>query len=157
MVWIFTSRPALKRYVRVMSAYYLAARQLEFFKGRNVLAIAQHHDAISATSKQHVADDYAKRQTIGDVEAIYQIVVSILAGWKRVDIVRLPVSRSSSCSWKGHEVESQLIPFTDEYAALRNYHVETYLGHTPTQMPKYWLVFWVFVPPAKKTGGYSSK
>lgn len=63
---------------------------------------------------------------------------------------------------EGHEVESQLVPFTDEYAALRNYHVEAYLGHTPTQVPKYWLVFSVSVPPlgfttytistAKKTG-----
>ncbi|VVA92098.1 unnamed protein product [Arabis nemorensis] len=31
----FTSRPALKRYVRVMSRYYLAARHLEFSKGRS--------------------------------------------------------------------------------------------------------------------------
>lgn len=66
---------------------------------------------------------------------------------------------------EGHEVESQLVPFTDEYAALRNYHVEAYLGHTPTQVPKYWLVFSVSVPPlgfttytistAKKSGTYN--
>lgn len=65
-------------------AHYLviheqAARQLEFFKGRNkagpntdyladALAIAQHHDAVSGTSKQHVADDYAKRLSIGYTE-----------------------------------------------------------------------------------------
>ncbi|CAI9113742.1 OLC1v1014408C1 [Oldenlandia corymbosa var. corymbosa] len=76
----FTSRPALKRYVREMSGYYLAARQLEFFKGRNeagpttdsladALAIAQHHDAVSGTSQQHVANDYAKRLAIGYKEA----------------------------------------------------------------------------------------
>ncbi|KAJ6837233.1 putative alpha-mannosidase isoform X1 [Iris pallida] len=76
----FTSRPAFKGYVRLMSAYYLAARQLEFFKGRSsagpttdsladALAIAQHHDAVSGTEKQHVADDYAKRLYKGYVEA----------------------------------------------------------------------------------------
>ncbi|KAL2529274.1 Glycosyl hydrolase family 38 protein [Forsythia ovata] len=76
----FTSRPAIKRYVRMMSGYYLAARQLEFFKGRNksgsntdlladALAIAQHHDAVTGTEKQHVANDYAKRLSIGYVEA----------------------------------------------------------------------------------------
>uniref|UniRef100_A0A6M2F2G9 Alpha-mannosidase n=1 Tax=Populus davidiana TaxID=266767 RepID=A0A6M2F2G9_9ROSI len=76
----FTSRPALKGYVRKMSGYYLAARQLEFFKGRSkartntdsladALAIAQHHDAVSGTSKQHVANDYAKRLAIGYAEA----------------------------------------------------------------------------------------
>lgn len=46
------------------------------FKGRNksrpttdslaeALAIAQHHDAVTGTEKQHVADDYAKRLSIG--------------------------------------------------------------------------------------------
>nr|XP_011463212.1 PREDICTED: alpha-mannosidase-like isoform X2 [Fragaria vesca subsp. vesca] len=76
----FTSRPALKRYVRMMSSYYLAARQLEFFKGirksgpntdslADALAVAQHHDAVSGTSRQHVADDYTKRLYIGYKEA----------------------------------------------------------------------------------------
>ncbi|ONM26655.1 putative alpha-mannosidase [Zea mays] len=76
----FTSRPALKRYVRMMSGYYLAARQLEFFKGRyssglstdslgDALALAQHHDAVTGTEKQHVANDYAKRLSIGYTQA----------------------------------------------------------------------------------------
>jgi alpha-mannosidase len=49
---------------------------LEFFKGRNesgpntdaladALALAQHHDAVSGTERQHVAADYAKRISIG--------------------------------------------------------------------------------------------
>ncbi|PKA64363.1 lysosomal alpha-mannosidase [Apostasia shenzhenica] len=76
----FSSRPAIKRYVRMMSGYYLAARQLEFLMGRNssgpttdgladALAIAQHHDAVSGTEQQHVANDYAKRLYIGYTEA----------------------------------------------------------------------------------------
>ncbi|EEF51696.1 probable alpha-mannosidase At5g13980 [Ricinus communis] len=76
----FTSRPAIKGYVRTISGYYLAARQLEFLKGRskagsntdslaNALAVAQHHDAVTGTEKQHVADDYAKRLSIGYKEA----------------------------------------------------------------------------------------
>ncbi|KAG0483110.1 hypothetical protein HPP92_011194 [Vanilla planifolia] len=76
----FSSRPAIKRYVRMMSAYYLAARQLEFLIGRNssgpstdsladALAIAQHHDAVSGTEQQHVANDYVKRLYIGYMEA----------------------------------------------------------------------------------------
>ncbi|KAE9453627.1 hypothetical protein C3L33_14497, partial [Rhododendron williamsianum] len=84
----FTSRPGLKGYVRVMSGYYLAARQLEFFRGRSekgpttdslgdALAIAQHHDAVSGTSKQHVADDYAKRLFIGYKEAEELVAASL--------------------------------------------------------------------------------
>ncbi|KAG8652721.1 alpha-mannosidase At3g26720 isoform X2 [Manihot esculenta] len=76
----FTSRPAIKGYVRTMSGYYLAARQLEFLKGRSkagpntdsladALAVAQHHDAVSGTEKQHVASDYAKRLSVGYKEA----------------------------------------------------------------------------------------
>ncbi|KAG1331604.1 putative Alpha-mannosidase [Cocos nucifera] len=85
----FTSRPALKGYVRTMSAYYLAARQLEFLKGRNSsgpttdsladsLALVQHHDAVTGTEKQHVANDYAKRLSIGYAEA-EKLVESSLA------------------------------------------------------------------------------
>ncbi|XP_027348900.1 alpha-mannosidase At3g26720-like [Abrus precatorius] len=85
----FTSRPALKGYVRVMSGYYQVARQLEYFKGRNetgpntdaladALAIAQHHDAVSGTERQHVASDYAKRLSMGYAEA-ERLVASALA------------------------------------------------------------------------------
>ncbi|XP_024023141.1 probable alpha-mannosidase At5g13980 isoform X2 [Morus notabilis] len=84
----FTSRPALKGYVRITSSYYLAARQLEFFRGRSksgpntdsladALAIAQHHDAVSGTSKQHVANDYVKRLSIGYTEAAKVVAESL--------------------------------------------------------------------------------
>ncbi|KAJ4810161.1 Alpha-mannosidase [Rhynchospora pubera] len=77
----FTSRPALKGYIRVLSGYYLAARQLELLtSSRNkkgpttdslgdALALTQHHDAVTGTEKQHVANDYAKRLAIGYTEA----------------------------------------------------------------------------------------
>ncbi|XP_030485943.2 alpha-mannosidase [Cannabis sativa] len=81
----FTSRPGLKRYVRFLSGYYLAARQLEFLVGKrpsgpntfglgDALGIAQHHDAVTGTAKQHTTDDYAKRLAIGSSEA--EIVVN---------------------------------------------------------------------------------
>ncbi|ONM00753.1 putative alpha-mannosidase [Zea mays] len=73
----FTSRPTFKRYVRVHSGYYLAARQIEFLVGgrsslglftsslEDAMGIAQHHDAVSGTAKQHTTDDYAKRLALG--------------------------------------------------------------------------------------------
>uniref|UniRef100_A0A7N0USJ5 Alpha-mannosidase n=1 Tax=Kalanchoe fedtschenkoi TaxID=63787 RepID=A0A7N0USJ5_KALFE len=76
----FTSRPALKKYIRMLSGYFVAARQLEFLAGRkssgpntfsleDALGIAQHHDAVSGTAKQHTTDDYAKRLAIGESES----------------------------------------------------------------------------------------
>ncbi|KAI3867761.1 hypothetical protein MKX03_013537 [Papaver bracteatum] len=205
----FTSRPALKRYVRVMSGYYLAARQLEVFKGRSesgpttdsladALAIAQHHDAVTGTEQQHVANDYAKRLSLGYVEA-EELVASSLAcfaesksetrcgktltkfdqcpllnisycppaevdftkekslvivvynplGWKREDIVRIPIISESVTvrDSNGKEVESQLIPLVNASATIRNYYVKAYLGITPSETPKYWLVFSASVLP----------
>ncbi|XP_028217522.1 alpha-mannosidase At3g26720-like isoform X1 [Glycine soja] len=73
-----------------MSGYYLAARQLEFFRGRrnsgpntdslaDALAIAQHHDAVTGTEKQHVANDYSKQLSIGYKEA--EDLVSSSLAW----------------------------------------------------------------------------
>ncbi|XP_042002646.1 probable alpha-mannosidase At5g13980 [Salvia splendens] len=84
----FTSRPTSKGFIRELSGYYLAARQLEFFRGRNksgpttdsladALAIVQHHDAVSGTAKQHVADDYAKRLSIGYEESKDVVAASL--------------------------------------------------------------------------------
>eukprot|EP01127_Copromyxa_protea_P013827 TRINITY_DN3754_c0_g1_i1.p1 TRINITY_DN3754_c0_g1~~TRINITY_DN3754_c0_g1_i1.p1 ORF type:complete len:973 (-),score=199.97 TRINITY_DN3754_c0_g1_i1:23-2626(-) len=74
----FTSRPALKRNVRVQSGYLNAARQMESLTGgdgtgtaklQEAVALAQHHDAVSGTSKQHVAYDYAQRMGAGRASA----------------------------------------------------------------------------------------
>jgi Alpha mannosidase middle domain len=87
----FTSRQAFKRLERVSSAFLLAARQIESFpmndgtsssspampceRGYNcdqplyqledALGVAQHHDAVSGTAKQHVSNDYSKRLQAG--------------------------------------------------------------------------------------------
>jgi hypothetical protein len=86
----FTSRQAFKRLERVSSAFLLAARQIESFpmkegtsfsssmhceSGYNcdqplyeledALGVAQHHDAVSGTAKQHVSNDYSKRLQAG--------------------------------------------------------------------------------------------
>lgn len=66
-----------------------AARQLEFLKGRtnsglntdslaDALAIAQHHDAVTGTEKQHVANDYAKRLSIGYTEVWISFIINVL-------------------------------------------------------------------------------
>ncbi|KAK3003363.1 hypothetical protein RJ639_020183, partial [Escallonia herrerae] len=196
----FTSRPAFKGYVRTMSAYYLAARQLEFFKGRSssgpntdaladALAIAQHHDAVSGTQRQHVAADYAMRISMGYTEA-EKMVASSLAfltesrssaghcpllnisycppseaalsngkslvvvvynplGWKREEVVRIPVSSHAIIVLDsgGREIESQLLPLSNASLSTRSYHVKAYLGRSPSGSPNYWLAFSASVPP----------
>ena len=74
----FTSRPALKGYTRVCNNILQACKQLEAIHNgfqsvssmslQMALGVDQHHDAVSGTSKQHVAYDYAKRLHIGQVE-----------------------------------------------------------------------------------------
>ncbi|XP_062197147.1 probable alpha-mannosidase At5g13980 [Phragmites australis] len=225
----FTSRPALKRYVRMMSGYYLAARQLEFFKGRHssglttdslgdALALAQHHDAVTGTEKQHVANDYAKRLSIGYTRAQELVSISLACltesgsksrcsspttkfsqclllnvtycppsemdfpkgkslvvlvynslGWKREDVLRIPVFSDSIAvhDSEGREIESQLLPMATSSLNIRDKHVKAYLGTLPGAKPKFWLAFPVSVPPlgfntyfvsnTKKSASVSSK
>ncbi|XP_027344930.1 alpha-mannosidase isoform X2 [Abrus precatorius] len=205
----FTSRPALKRYVRMLSGYYLAARQLEFLAGNkstkyqtfdlgDALGIAQHHDAVSGTAKQHTTNDYAKRLAIGasKTEAVVSsslacltskksgdrcsapasafaqcqllnisycpltedsipqakslvVVVYNPLGWNRTDIVRIPVNDANLVvkDSSGNNLEVQYVDVDNVTTNLRKFYVKAYLGLSPTQAPKYWLLFQVSVPP----------
>ncbi|KAL6494430.1 hypothetical protein OROGR_031230 [Orobanche gracilis] len=248
----FTSRPAIKGYVRMMSGYYLAARQLELFKGRNksggpttdsladALAIAQHHDAVTGTEKQHVARDYAKRLSIGYKEIAFfltlhgdvllqgseDVVAASLAcltqsssssssssecnshvinfsqcpllnisycpstevdlsqgkkivsrvfavdlslchlvekrrttpqavvvynslGWKRTEVVRLPVNNENVTvkDATGKVILSQLIPIVNASIAQRKFYINAYTGKSPSGGPMYWLAFTAATPP----------
>ncbi|CAF3855565.1 unnamed protein product [Rotaria magnacalcarata] len=79
----FTSRPALKRYERHSNNILQVTKQLNafsnitlrqaFFPLNEAMGVAQHHDAVSGTEKQHVADDYALRLSDGIDSAIYVI------------------------------------------------------------------------------------
>ncbi|KAK3410473.1 hypothetical protein EUGRSUZ_J02454 [Eucalyptus grandis] len=205
----FTSRPALKRYVRMLSGYYLAARQLEFLVGRrssgpstyglgDALGIAQHHDALTGTAKQHTTNDYEKRLAIGasEAEAVVDNALSCLVsknpggqcsspalnfsqcqllnisfcpateedipdgkslvvlaynslGWNRTDIIRIPVTDSNFVvrDSSGYTVEAQFVDLDNVTINLRNFYVKAYLGLSPKQVPKYWLLFQVSLPP----------
>ncbi|GKA18861.1 alpha-mannosidase, partial [Tanacetum coccineum] len=181
----FTSRPALKGYIRSLSGYYLAARQLEFLVGRRLtgpdtfslgdaLGIAQHHDAVTGTAKQHTTNDYEKRLAVGAIEAevvvtsalscltsstsnctiptstLSQVVVAYNPlGWNRRDYIRIPVKDANVVvqDSEGNTVEAQLIKFNSVTSNLRSFYTEAYLGISPQDVPKYWLLFRASVPP----------
>jgi alpha-mannosidase len=92
----FTSRPALKRQVRLATNFLTAARQMEVLSGvskeevdvptsrpsppvgsswsdslEGMIAVATHHDGMSGTERQDVSNDYSQRmaQSSDEVEA----------------------------------------------------------------------------------------
>jgi len=93
----FTSRPGLKGYVRDSSALFQAAKQLQAWTGgdsssggydnplwllETAMGVAQHHDAVSGTSKQIVAYDYASRLAKGRTAAD-----AAVSGWLNALVV----------------------------------------------------------------------
>jgi hypothetical protein len=76
----FSSRASSKGFIRSGTSYLQAARQLEAYVGiesdgastdslEQAVSFTQHHDAVTGTSKQHVANDYHLRLHAGMVEA----------------------------------------------------------------------------------------
>ncbi|XP_063885164.1 lysosomal alpha-mannosidase-like isoform X4 [Scylla paramamosain] len=76
----FTSRPTLKGYVRQTNGILQAVKQVASLLGmghsegletlKEAMGVLQHHDAVSGTEKQHVADDYSERLAIGTKAAL---------------------------------------------------------------------------------------
>eukprot|EP00930_Biecheleria_cincta_P010286 TRINITY_DN1122_c3_g1_i1.p1 TRINITY_DN1122_c3_g1~~TRINITY_DN1122_c3_g1_i1.p1 ORF type:complete len:1002 (-),score=168.48 TRINITY_DN1122_c3_g1_i1:36-3041(-) len=80
----FTSRPALKRYVRDSSAFLQIMKHIRVVGGAvlpamddagleklaEAMGVAQHHDAVAGTAKQHVTFDYAARIAAGRSSAL---------------------------------------------------------------------------------------
>ena len=86
----FTSRAALKGYVRRVNNFLQIVRQISALSGLNnssdfeaigvlerAMGVAQHHDAVSGTERQHVAYDYAKRLAKG-VSLGFQVIIDSL-------------------------------------------------------------------------------
>ncbi|NXB04666.1 MA2B1 mannosidase, partial [Cnemophilus loriae] len=96
----FSSRPALKGYERLSSGFLQICSQLEALAGplardgpygpgdssvlREAVAVAQHHDAVSGTERQHVADDYARQLAKGwdSCQVLVANALSLLGGTK---------------------------------------------------------------------------
>ncbi|XP_031293223.2 lysosomal alpha-mannosidase isoform X1 [Camelus dromedarius] len=102
MFWtgFFSSRPALKRYERLSYNFLQVCNQLEVLAGpaanvgpygygdsaplNEAMAVLQHHDAVSGTSRQHVANDYARQLAAGwgPCEVLLSNALAQLSGFK---------------------------------------------------------------------------
>ena len=118
----FSSRMALKGYVRDSSAVFQAAKQIQvastsltssggpnpddssanqLYLLERAMGVTQHHDAVSGTSKQHVAYDYARRLAGGRLAADESILsgLTTLTGeavstWASCDLANVTICPS---------------------------------------------------------------
>ena len=115
-VWagFFTSRPALKGFVRESSAIQAGARQLQAAAGgvagtgptnglfalERALGVAQHHDAIAGTSRQDPADDYAARLAAGRAGAWATVgaALAALTGYTGEPFAPCELANASVCA-----------------------------------------------------------
>ena len=92
----FTSRPSSKFKIRQGSNLLQSCKQAATFLAlsgsqnagdysilKEEMAVTQHHDAVTGTEKQHVADDYHRRLDIGVVEC-HKTMASQFK-WEHVD------------------------------------------------------------------------
>ncbi|XP_062965767.1 lysosomal alpha-mannosidase isoform X2 [Cynocephalus volans] len=117
----FSSRPALKRYERLSYNFLQVCNQLEALAGpaanvgsyglgdsaplNEAMAVLQHHDAVSGTSRQHVADDYARQlaEGWGPCEVLVSNALARLSGSKEdfkfcrdLNISLCPISQTAA-------------------------------------------------------------
>jgi len=110
----FTSRAALKGYTRDTSSIFSTVRQMQVFAGlppvdmgpsnplyrlERAMGVSQHHDAVSGTSKQHVANDYAKRQAWGreDADVLISSALEKLTGYSSAPFVGCDLANVTIC------------------------------------------------------------
>ena len=109
----FSSRPALKGYVRDSSTVFQVGKQLQalaqppadmsasnpLYLLERAMGVTQHHDAVSGTSKQHVANDYALRLAKGRLAAdpLISSALAKLSGYSGSPFVACDLANVTIC------------------------------------------------------------
>lgn len=143
----FTSRPTIKRFERESNNFLQICKQLYALADlgpedkvdlnalREAMGVMQHHDAITGTEKQHVADDYARLLNIGLTEcelivntALSQIITKDNSSNEdptpKITINTCPLLNTSSCVWSENQddfvvtVYNPLSSSTQKYVRL---------------------------------------
>lgn len=101
----FTSRPAVKGYVRRANNFLQVCKQLEVLGNmkqdmsssmtlKKAMGVSQHHDAVSGTEKQHVANDYSKRISMGIASCEDVIKTNLASLMAKNSTVQAPLATS---------------------------------------------------------------
>ncbi|KAF5294472.1 hypothetical protein FQR65_LT01598 [Abscondita terminalis] len=100
----YTSRPTQKKFERQGNNFLQIAKQLhaflnesnsnEFTKLKSAMGVMQHHDAITGTEKQHVADDYVRSfmKSVTNMEPVMDKLMQ--------NILKKPSTTTSKLSFK---------------------------------------------------------
>ncbi|XP_066256477.1 lysosomal alpha-mannosidase-like [Euwallacea similis] len=108
----FTSRPTVKRYERVGNNFLQVCKQLYALADlgpedradlnvlREAMGVMQHHDAITGTEKQHVADDYEKHLELGfqECELVTTAAINKLLNQTLITLNTCHLLNISECS-----------------------------------------------------------
>ena len=137
----FTSRPTHKYYGRRANGYLQAAKQLQaladfrddvtmgqIYTLARAVAVLQHHDGMTGTERQHVAEDYTYRLSHGMNEADQVSVQAMkkLTGFDGINNDNIHFCRQVNISWcpftKGRE--NFVVLLYNPLARSRTYHAE---------------------------------
>lgn len=124
----FTSRPTIKRYERLGNNYLQVCKQLYALADlgpedrvdlnalREAMGVMQHHDAITGTEKQHVADDYARQldRAMDECDIITTAAINKLLESPNITLTPCPLVNISQC----HYTETQKLFVVTVYNPL---------------------------------------
>lgn len=148
----YTSRPALKRFERVGNNILQICKQIDVLAENNekyeekitqlreIMGEFQHHDAVTGTEKQHVADNYAKnldsgiKSCIDVIEKSYQMKLLTKNPNPNLKLHFCPALNTSSCPITesgtnftvtiynplGHEITGQIFRFPVDSSKFYN-------------------------------------
>jgi hypothetical protein len=151
----FTSRAALKGYIRDSSTVYQAAKQLQFVTGgcpkgpddqatnplyllERAMGVTQHHDAVSGTAKQAVTDDYARRLAGGRLAAdtLFTSAFAQLTGYTTAPFLACDLANVTICPALEAGTATVLVLYNEDSTAKANIPVHVPVG-LPTGITKY--------------------
>lgn len=85
------------------------------------MGVAQHHDAVSGTEKQHVAFDYAKRLAIGAQECKVRYTLACSIFGFLFEIARLAEASLPRSAMIFHKIRVQVLMTVDCFVVLQNF------------------------------------